>query len=705
MVEHAPIAPIHPTVREHHGRRVTDPYEWMRDTSATEFVDHLTAENAWTDHVTADLADLREELYQDVCTRTQQTDHSVPSLRTHAGGRSFWYYSRTVEGAEYSISCRIAATDAGMPEVTGDVPGEQIVLDGNAEAEGTEFFSLGTLSVSPDGRLLAYGVDTRGDERYTLRFRDLDTGTDLPDVIDDTAGPVAWSGNDTIYFLRADEAWRPHQAFRHRLGGDAEPTLVFTEPDEKFWMSIGGSADDRWVVLALGSKLTTEVHLLDTANPDAGFWCVRPREQDLTYEVEVAGDRLLILHDGDSPDFSLAQAPLPGAGDTTCWTEVVPPRPGVRLVDVDAHRDHVLLDLRRDGRTEIHLLRRDAAGDLVEGADLTFDEPVRTVGSIGAADYDSPTFRFAYTSLVTPARIVEVDVATGARTVLKERPVLDHPTKGAYDPAAYVSERLWATAEDGTRIPLSVVRRADVPLDGSAPAVLYGYGAYEMSMDPSFSIMRLSLLERGYVYAIAHVRGGGEMGRAWYDAGKMLHKRNTFTDFVACARHLVAQGYTSADRLAAEGGSAGGLLIGAVVNLAPDAFAAVHAAVPFVDALTTILMPELPLTVTEWEEWGDPLHDPEVYDYMASYSPYENIDAVRHPAILATTSFNDTRVSVVEPAKWVARLRATSQNDERDVLLRTEMVAGHGGVSGRYRAWREAAFELAWIIDRTSGRG
>ncbi|GAA1702508.1 S9 family peptidase [Propioniferax innocua] len=700
-----PIAPEHPIAREHHGHHVTDPYEWMRDTEASEFIEYLEAENAWTDHVTAPLGDLAEELYQDVYARTQQTDRSVPTLRTHqtaTGPQRFWYYGRTVEGSQYGISCRVPASDTTMPDLFEEIEGEQVLLDANLEAEGTEFFSLGTLSVSPDGRLLAYGVDTLGNERYTLRFRDLTTGEELGDVIDDTAGPVAWSGNDTIYYLRADEAWRPHKAFRHVLGAD-EDTLVFTEPDEKFWMSIGNSTDERWVMLGLGSKLTTEMHMLDTQNPDAGFCCIRPREQGLTYEVEVAGDRLLILHDQDDPDFSLAQAPLPGKGDTTSWTEVIAPQKSVRLVDVDAHTDHVIVELRRDGRTEINLMTRDADGALLPGQDIEFDEPVRTVSALGAPDYDSPTFRIAYTSMVTPPMIMEVDVATGERTVLKQKPVLDHPSKGSYNPDDYVQERLWATAEDGTRVPISVVRRRDVPLDGTAPALLYGYGSYEICNDPGFSIMRLSLLERGHVFAIAHVRGGGEMGRAWYDEGKQLCKRNTFTDFIACARHLIAEGYTSPDRLAAEGGSAGGLLMGAVVNLSPETFAAVHAAVPFVDTLTTILKPELPLTVTEWEEWGDPLHDAEVYEYMASYTPYENIEAVQHPAILATTSFNDTRVSVVEPAKWVARLRATSQNAPEDVLLKCEMVAGHGGVSGRYRAWREAAFELAWIIDRTGG--
>lgn len=696
-----PTAPVHVTVREHHGRRVEDPYEWMRDTDASEFTDWLRAENQWTEQVTADLEDLRQELYDDVYARTQQTDQSVPTLRTHTDGRKFWYYARTIEGAQYPIQCRVAAEGEEMPDPSEPIDGEETLLDANREAEGTDFFSVGTLSVSPNGDLLAYGIDTLGNERYTLRFRDLRTGQELGDVIEDTAGSVAWAGDEIVFYVRADAAWRPYQTLRHHLGA-SDDTVVFTEPDEKYWMSVGGSSDDRWVMIALESKLTSEVHLLDIENVDAGFHCVREREHGVTYDVETAGDRLLVLHDRDTPDFSLAQAPLPGHGDTTSWTEILPPQEGVRLLDVDAHADHVVIELRRDGRTEIHLMRRADNGDLLPGEDLEFDEDVRTVAVAGTFDYDSPTIRLAHTSMITPLTIMDLDVVTGERTVVKQQTVREHPTKGAYDPGTLVQERIWATADDGTRIPVSLVRHRDTPLDGSAPALLTGYGSYETSSDPGFSIMRLSLLERGYVYAIAHIRGGGEMGRRWWDGGKTLTKRNTFTDFIACARHLVAERYTSADRLAAEGGSAGGLLMGAVINMAPEAFAAVHAQVPFVDALTTILNPELPLTIVEWEEWGDPLHDAEVYDYMASYSPYENIDAVSHPAILATTSFNDTRVSVVEPAKWIARLRATSKNAPEDILLRCEMVAGHGGVSGRYRAWREAAFELAWIIAHTS---
>jgi len=422
-----------------------------------------------------------------------------------------------------------------------------------------------------------------------------------------------------------------------------------------------------------------------------------------------AGDRLLILHNDGAEDFELAEAPL-DASRAEQWIPVMPHRLGVRIVGVDAYAGHAVVSLRRDGLTGLHVLPRGVDGSFGAGADVAFDEPLYTVGASGESDYATPTVRVGYTSMLTPPSTYDYDLHTGELTLLKRLPVLAESTFGPYDPARYLQQRSWATAEDGTQIPLSVVRRADVELDGRAPALLYGYGSYEVPIDPTFSMARLSLLDRGFVFAIAHVRGGGELGRSWYEQGKTLTKRNTFTDFVSCARHLISQRYTSADRLTARGGSAGGLLMGAVANLAPELFCAIHADVPFVDALTTILDPELPLTVMEWEEWGDPLHDPEVYAYMKSYSPYENVTPQRYPAILATTSLNDTRVYFVEPAKWVAALRhaataaraGAAQGDPPAILLKTEMVAGHGGVSGRYQSWHQVAFEYAWLADQAS---
>jgi len=708
LIDQPPVADRRPVRREHHGEQFVDPYEWLRDKADADVIAYLEAENAYTEARTSHLSDLTKAVFSEIKARTQETDLSVPTYTDHADAATgeqsaFWYYTRTVEGSEYAIYCRTPATrgPGTPPDVSGEIAGEQILLDANVEADGEEFFSLGAFAVSPSGGLLAYATDTSGDERFTLRVLDLTTGALLPDVIDDVAYGVAWAGETHLFYTRADAAWRPYVVLRHRLGTD--PTAdaeVLTETDERFWIGVGSSRDEQWIVLGAGSKLTSEYRLLPTADPEGEPRLVAPRRQGVEYDVEPAGDRLLIVHNSRAADFELAQAPL-DASSHEQWQPVLPHTPGVRILGVSAYHSHVVVSLRRDGLTGVHVLPRSASGDLAAGHDIAFDEPLFDVYAVGGPNYVTDSIRIGFESMVTPATIYDYDLVAAELTLRKQTPVLPGPDGRPYSPADYLQERGWATASDGTQIPLSIVRRADVPVDGSAPALLYGYGSYEISIDPSFSIPRLSLLDRGFVYAIAHIRGGGELGRAWYENGKTLTKKNTFTDFVAAADFLVDQRHTSRERLAAAGGSAGGLLMGAVANLAPDRFRAIHAAVPFVDALTTILDPNLPLTVIEWEEWGDPLHDPEVYAYMKSYSPYENVEAKSYPAILATTSLNDTRVYYVEPAKWVAALRQVATNaDDRPILLKTEMVAGHGGVSGRYKAWREKAFEYAWIIDQ-----
>lgn len=696
---HPPIAERRPEPRTHHGDTFVDEYAWLRHKEDPAVRAYLEAENAWTEQTTAHLTPLVDELFNDVKARTQETDLSVPTFHSHTDGSRRWYYTRTTEGLDYPAFHRAPASSRDeRPDPEQPIPGEELLLDGNAEAAGHEFFSLGAFAVSPDGRRLAYSVDNAGDERYLLQVRDLTSGETVGEPIAEVGGGVAWLGDDHLVYTRVDESWRPHQVWRHRVGGPvAEDVLVLEEPDERFWLGADESAERDRVILMLGSKLTTEVWLLDAAAPEAEPLLVRERREGVEYSVTVAGDELFVLHNENSPDFEVARARVDTPAD---WREFLPPSEGVRYTDVEAYARFLAIELRRDGLTGVEVHPRDGGASYP----VAFTENLYTVGTTGAEDYDSDRLRLSYTSLLTPRSVLEVAMDSGEVQTLRTTPVLDHPTHGPYRPENYVQERIWATAEDGTRVPMSVVRRADTPLDGTAPALLYGYGAYEICIDPSFSMFRLSLLDKGFVYAIAHVRGGGELGRSWYDNGKTLAKKNTFTDFVACARQLVSDGYTSADRLAAQGGSAGGLLIGAIANLAPDDFAAVHAAVPFVDALTTILDPELPLTVTEWEEWGDPLHDPEVYAYMRSYSPYENVRAAAYPAILATTGFNDTRVYYTEPAKWIAALRAKATNEPSEILLRTEMVAGHGGVTGRYKAWREAAFEYAWIIDRVGTR-
>lgn len=696
-----PVAPRRPSTRTHHGDTFTDPYAWMRDKADPEFLAYLNAENAYTEAVTAPLAELRQEIYGDISARTKQTDLSVPEFVRHPSLGEYWYYARSTEGLDYPSYHRCPAQGRdSLPDPSKGTPeGEQLLLDAQALAAGTEFFALGCFDVSPNGRLAAYSVDTTGDERYRLSFFDLITGQALPDEVAEVASGGCWVGDDAFCYLTIDDAWRPDRLWRHRLGNTGEDELLYTEADERFWLGVDSSRDNRWVQLGAASKTSTETWLLDATDSAATLRSVAPRRDDIEYDVEVAGDRLFIVHNDGAPDFALAEAPLTST-EASEWMPIWPGEPGVRLLGVVSYDRVLVQSLRREGLQVVTLRHRDAAGDVGPEVGIAFDEPIYTVDVDGGDEADTDRIRLHYQSMVTPDEVIDYRIADGERTVLRRRPVLDHPVNGPYRPTDYRQRRDWAVAADGTRIPISLVYRADTPLDGSAGCLLYGYGAYEISVSPSFSIARLSLLDRGYIYAVSHVRGGGELGRAWYTAGRLEAKENTFTDFISCARHLVSAGYTSTDRLAAEGGSAGGLLIGAALNLAPDAFAAVHAAVPFVDALTTILDPELPLTVMEWEEWGDPLHDPDAYARMRRYSPYENVKEAQYPAVLVTTSLNDTRVEITEPAKWVAALRHDS-GSRRQILLKTEMVAGHGGSSGRYQAWRDAAFEIAWLIAAT----
>lgn len=678
----------------------------MADKSDPELRAYLEAENAHTDAATAHLAGLAEELYGDLVARTRETDLSVPLHVTHTDGASYWYYSRTTEGLDYARACRVPATSRDdIPDVTTAPPGEQVLLDANELAKGHDFFALGWSQVSPDGSRLAYSVDTAGDERYDLFVRDLATGTVIDGPIEGIGAGGAWSGDGWLLYTRVDAAWRPHEAWLHRLGGGRADTRVFAEPDDRFWVSLDSSRDDAWVMIAVGSSTTTEWHLLPADDPTGTPRCVTPRRQGVDYSVEVGPDALWILHNDDAPQFALSRAPLTCTSASE-WRTVMAERPETRLTGVAAYRSALVVEHRTNGLAGITVVPVDAVGALGTPVELAFDEALYDVGAEDSPDVDTDRIRLGYESLATPPSVWEYHLETGSRRLLKQVEVLDHPTKGAYDPGEYISERLWATADDGTRVPVSLVRRRDTPVDGTAPGLLYGYGSYEVPTMPYFAMSRISLLDRGFVFAIAHVRGGGELGRPWYEGGKELAKPNTFGDFVACGRLLVDEGFVSPDRLLAEGGSAGGLLMGAVANLAPDLFRAIHAAVPFVDPLTTILNPDLPLTVMEWEEWGNPLEDPQAYACIKGYSPYENVRATRYPAILATTSLNDTRVEVTEPAKWIARLRDRATNGpDRPILLKTEMVAGHGGVSGRYKAWRERAFQLAWLVDQARPEG
>jgi oligopeptidase B len=679
-----PVAKKVPSERAHHGDTVVDDYAWLADKDDPATVAYLEAENAYTKKATAHLESLQETLFQEIKARTQETDLSVPT-RKHG----WWYYGRTEEGKQYGVQCRVAATGETPPQPKpGEaLPGEEILLDGNELAGDSPFFSMGTSAVSPSGDRLAYSVDFKGDERFTLRFKDLVTGEALPDEIPDVFYGGTWSADGTAFFyLTIDEAWRPYRVHRHVLGTPTDDdVLVYEETDERFWVGVGMTRSERYLVLSAGSKITSEVRVLDATDPTGEFRVIAPRRTGVEYGIDHMGDHFLILHNDGAQNFEVATAPV---DDPSTWTPLIPHRDDTRLLDVDAFSDHLVVHFRRDGLTGVRIHPYDPADGYGEPHEIAFPEPIYTAEPGGNPEFETGRLRLGYVSMVTPPSTYDYDLATRELILLKRRPVL-----GGYEPADYEQFREWATAPDGTRVPISIVVRKGTRRP--APAVLYGYGSYEASIDPSFSVARLSLLDRGFVFAIAHVRGGGEMGRGWYEDGKLVRKKNTFTDFVACARHLKAGGWAS--KVIARGGSAGGLLMGAAVNLAPEEFAGVVAEVPFVDALNTILDPSLPLTVIEWDEWGDPLHNADVYAYMKSYSPYENVDGRAYPQILAITSLNDTRVMYHEPAKWIARLRDTAKGGP--FLLKTEMGAGHGGRSGRYDAWREEAFTLAWIVD------
>ncbi len=698
-----PVARRDPVVREHHGERFEDPYAWMADREGSELRELLAAENAWATERTEHLRPLAEQVFEEFRARIEETDLSVPVRHDR-----WWYYSRTVEGEQYAVEARVLvadhpqrpALDEGRPPA-----GEQVLLDHNAEGREHEFFAVGASEVSPAGDLLAYAVDVVGDERYDVRVKRIADGAQLDDSVRRTGGSLAWSLDQRhLFYTKVDDAWRPHQVWRHEIGTPADAdVLVHEEADERFFVGVGTSRDDRLVLIAIGSKTTSEFRLLDADDPLGTPRVVVPRRQGVEYDIEPFGEQLLVTHNAHRVNFELAVAPV------TCtsadeWVPLGVTSEDEFVTGAEGFDDFIAVSLRREGGTGIRVVLRDqdAANGLGEAHDVAVDEPIGTLLVGVNPESSTRTLQVVHESLVTPRTVEDYDVHSRTFTLLKQQHV-----RGDVDLGRYRQRREWATAADGTRIPISVVHRDDVVADGSAPGLLNAYGAYAISSDPWFSVLRLSLLDRGWVFAIAHVRGGSEMGRSWYDDGKLEAKPNTFSDFVACADHLIETGIVAPDRLAAEGGSAGGLLIGAVVNQAPDRFRFVHAQVPFVDALSSVLDPSLPLTVVEWEEWGNPLDDPAAYALIRSYTPYENVRPGPRPSILVTAGLDDTRVLVTEPAKWVAALRhadraAPEGTETPQLLFRTEMAAGHGGRSGRYDLWRQWAWETAVLIDQTS---
>jgi oligopeptidase B len=678
----APIARKEPKQTPIHGTVLVDDYAWLREKESSEVTSYLQAENAYAEAVTAPLAGLREELYQEMLSHIKQTDISVPY---RDGG--WWYYTRTEEGQQYPIHCRRKDANGAPEPVT-----EQVILDGNALAEGHSFMAIGDTDVTDDGRWLAYSVDHTGFRQYTLHMKDLATGEVLAGEVE-RVGSLAWAAdNRTLFYTVEDEEQkRQFQLWRHELGSEhSADVLVFEEPDERFNLAVGRTRDGKFLVLEAGSHTTTESRFLSADTP-AGTWTlVAEREDEHEYAIDHRNGLWFIRTNDAGRNFRLVTAPVATPGRDH-WTALLDHRQDIMLEEIDLFERFFVSCEREDGLPHLRLWSFTENDRAIQSNEIRFPEPVYSAFPHINREFDATRFRYAYQSLVTPSSVYEYDLATGNSALLKQVEV-----PGGFDRELYASERIFATASDGVRIPVSLVYRKDTRKARENPLYVYGYGSYGYSLPIGFNANRLSLLDRGIVMAYAHIRGGGDMGKPWHDAGKMLVKRNTFTDFVTAVEFLTASGYGDPARVAIEGGSAGGLLMGAVVNLKPEIFRAVLSHVPFVDVMNTMLDASLPLTVPEYEEWGNP-NEAEYFHYMLSYSPYDNLKPGSYPAMLVKTSLNDSQVMFWEPAKYVARLR-TLKADDNPLLLVTNMEAGHGGASGRYDYLKEIAFDYAFLL-------
>ncbi len=670
-----PLAKKLPKVDTLHGERREDDYYWLREKANPEVIAYLEAENAYTAAVMKPTEPFQESLYKEILARIKQTDLSVP-VRDHG----YYYYSRTEEGKQYPIHCR--------KKGSLDAP-EQVVLDLNELAKGQKFMALGAFAVSDDGNLLAFSTDNTGFRQYALHVKDLRSGEVLPDHAEKTTS-AAWAADGkTLFYTVEDAAKRPYRLYRHRLGSTAADDLVYEEKDELFAIHVHRTRSRAFLLLDSDSHTTSEARYLPAGKPGGDWRVIAARQHEHEYGVEHHGDRFFIRTNSGGRNFRIVSAPVNDPRREN-WKEIIPHSKDVMIEGMACFAKHFVLLTRENGLQQMHVMPL-GPGEVRAGRRIEFPEPTYAVFQGANPEYDTTTFRFNYQSLVTPPSVFDYDVATRQRTLKKQTEVL-----GGYDPKQYQSERIYATAADGEKIPISIVYKKGLKRDASAPLLLNGYGSYGISVNPAFNSNRLSLLDRGMVFAIAHIRGGGEMGKAWHDNGRMMQKKNTFTDFIAAAEHLIAQKFTSKDRLVITGASAGGLLMGAVTNLRPDLFHAVVALVPFVDVINTMLDTSLPLTVGEFEEWGNP-QDTAAYEYMRMYSPYDNIERKNYPAILVRTSLNDSQVMYWEPAKYVAKLRGM-KTDHNLLLFKVNMAAGHGGSSGRYDALREAAFDYAFIL-------
>ncbi|HKF48557.1 MAG TPA: S9 family peptidase [Terracidiphilus sp.] len=680
-----PVAPIKHTETTLHGVTLADDYAWLRDKEDPEVTRYLEAENAYADAVMAPQAALRDELYDEMLSHIKQTDISVPYREG-----DFWYYNRTEEGKQYGIHCR----KRGTPDGPHDNASEEVLLDGNIMAEGHAFFAIGAVDISDDARWLAYTVDYTGFRQFTLYIKDLETGELLPGSVD-RVGSVVWAADNfnLFYTVEDEEQKRQYQFWRHmRLGPYAADFLMYQDDDERFNVGAGRTRDGKYIVMESASHTTTECWYLAANDPGGYLRLIAPREDEHEYYVDHRNGLWFIRTNDRGRNFRLVTAPTDAPPGRDSWTERIPHRDDVMLEEVDLFSRFFIACDREGGLPRLRLWRFAGDTPVAENiGEIAFPEPAYSAHPHINRIFDTRTFRYAYQSLVTPSSVFEYDFGTGESTLLKQVEI-----PGGFDRTLYASERVNATAPDGAQVPVSLVYRRDARKSGKNPLYVYGYGSYGYSLPLGFSSNRLSLLDRGVVMAYAHIRGGGDLGKPWHDAGKMLVKRNTFTDFIAAVEHLTANGYGNPARVAIEGGSAGGLLMGAVVNLRPDLFRAVVSHVPFVDVMNTMLDASLPLTVPEYEEWGNP-NEEQYFSYMLSYSPYDNLKPASYPAMLVKTSLHDSQVMYWEPAKYVAKLR-TLKTDENPLLLVTNMKAGHGGASGRYDYLKEIAFDYAFLL-------
>ena len=680
----APVAAIHPVETKIHNRTLTDDYAWLRERDNPEVLAWLEAENAYTAAVTAPDEQLRETLYKEMLSHIKETDVSVPFR-----DGSYWYYSRTEEGQQYPIYCR----KPGTPDAIDSNAPEQIILDVNELAKDQPFMAVAALAVSDDGNLLAYSTDNTGFRQYTLHVKDLRIGQLLPEHVERT-GSVVWAAdNRTLFYTIEDEVQkRQYQLYRHTLGAPhSEDTLIYEETDERFNIGAGRTRDGQYIILESSSHTTSEEQFLRADSPTAQFTLIEPRRDNIEYYADHRNGLFYIRVNDAGRNFRLVTTPVASPSRAN-WTEILPHRDSIMLEDADLFASFYVASERRNGLPHLRVVHFAGEGpEASESWEIKFPEPVYSANPHTNRIFDTTKYRYAYQSLVTPGSVFEYDVTTHQSTLLKQ---LEVP--GGFDKSLYTSERLFATANDGVAVPISLVYRKDKFQRGKNPLFVYGYGSYGYSLPITFNSNRLSLLDRGFVMAYAHIRGGGDMGKPWHDAGRLMNKRNTFTDFIAVTRHLLKEGYGDPARVAIEGGSAGGLLMGAVVNMEPSLFRAVVSHVPFVDVINTMLDASLPLTVPEYEEWGDP-NQREAFEYMLSYSPYDNLAARNYPAMLVKTSLYDSQVMYWEPAKYVAKLRRL-KTDKNPLLLHTNLTAGHGGASGRYDYLKEIAFDYAFII-------